>query len=137
MASFPRVTVFAASLMACSVGASVSTPPALAPTDRVTRTQIVRNPADPAYTVHLRADSSGRTWSGWESVSFSNAGASALGRVWFRLWSNGLDGCDPMAITITHPSSGSWGAPTTDCTAIPVDLDVPLAPGDRTSLRFD
>jgi Peptidase family M1 domain len=140
MASFPRATAIAAVLTACTFGASASTSPAPAATDTeaaLARAGVVRNPADPAYTVRLRSDASGRTWAGSESVSFANAAAAPLGRVWLRLWSNGLDGCDPMAITITHPSSGSWGAPTTDCTAIPVDLDEPLAPGARTRLRFD
>jgi hypothetical protein len=139
MAAFPRATALLVVLTACTLGASASTastnmsgdPTVAAPTE------VTRNPADPAYTVRLRADATGRTWSGWESVSFANADAAPLGRVWFRLWSNGLDGCDPMAITITHPSSGSWGAPTTDCTAIPVDLETPLASGARIRLRFD
>jgi hypothetical protein len=137
MAAFPRATAIATLLTACTFGASASAPPAASDEHAVTTTDVVRNPADPSYTVHLRSDLSGRTWTGWESVSFANVDASPLGRVWFRLWSNGLDGCDPLAITITHPSSGSWGAPTTDCTAIPVDLDPPLAPNERTSLRFD
>jgi Peptidase family M1 domain len=140
MTSFPRATAIAAMLTACTFGASASTPLAPAATDpqaTLTKTGILRNPADPAYRVRLRSDASGRTWTGWESVSFVNAASAPLGRVWIRLWSNGLDGCDPMAITITHPSSGSWGAPTTDCTAIPVDLDSALAPGARTRVRFD
>jgi hypothetical protein len=137
MAAFPRVTAIATLFTACTFGASASPPPVTSEEHAVTQTGVVRNPADPAYAVHLRSDASGRTWSGWESVSFANVAASPLGRVWLRLWSNGLDGCDPMAITVTHPSSGSWGAPTTDCTAIPVDLEAPLAPGARVSLRFD
>src|SRR5205809_5549767 len=128
MAGFPRATAIATLLTACTFGASASTPPATSDQPAIAETGVIRTPADPAYTVRLRGDASGRTWSGWESVSFANVGASPLGRVWFRLWSNGLDGCDPMAITITHPSSGSWGAPTTDCTAIPVDLETALAP---------
>jgi hypothetical protein len=139
MAPFPRATAVAALLTACTFGASASTPPSTPTVDPplAVAKGIVRTPADPSYTVRLRSDASGRTWSGWESVSFSNADVDPLARVWFRLWSNGLDGCDPMAITIARPSSGSWGAPTTDCTAIPVDLDSPLAPGARTRLRFD
>jgi hypothetical protein len=137
MAAFPRLTAIATLLTACTFGASASAPTATSEEHAGIHADVVRNPADPAYTVHLRSDASGRTWSGWESVSFANVDAAPLGRVWFRLWSNGLDGCDPLAITITHPSSGAWGTPTTDCTAISVDLDAPLAPGDRTNLRFD
>jgi hypothetical protein len=140
MATFPRATAFVVALTACSFGGSAPAsvgPSASAPTPVPQQGGVVRNPADPEYTVRLRGDATGRTWTGWEEISFANADATPLGRVWLRLWSNGLDGCDPKAIAITHPGSGSWGAPTTDCTAIPVDLDSPLAPGQRTALRFD
>ncbi|MDP9300727.1 MAG: M1 family metallopeptidase, partial [Actinomycetota bacterium] len=127
-------------LTACSFGGSGPSTVPPSPTvgrPAVSQVEVVRNPADPDYTVRLRGDATGRTWTGWEEVSFSNTDVDPLGRVWLRLWSNGLDGCDPMAITISRPSSGSWSAPTTDCTAVPIDLDTPLAPGARTSLRFD
>ncbi len=139
MAAFPRATALVVALSACSFGSASSpvAPSVTAPGPARQQSGVVRNPADPEYTVSLRGDAAGRTWTGWEEVSFVNADVSPLGRVWLRLWSNGLDGCDPMAIAITNPGSGSWGAPTTDCTAIPVDLDSPLAPGQRAVLRFD
>src|SRR5947207_978479 len=139
MAAFPRTTALAVVLTACTFGSSTSSGNA-APASSVPARPahgIVRNPADPAYTVRVRSDASGRTWVGSEQVSFSNADDGPLRRIWLRLWSNGIDGCDPMAITITDPSSGSWGTPSIDCTAIPVDLDAPLAPGGRTELGFD
>jgi hypothetical protein len=140
MATFPRATALAVALTACSFGGSAPSavaPSVIAPSPAPQQREVVRNPADPQYTVRLRRDASGRTWTGWEEVSFANAETTPLGRIWLRMWSNGLDGCDPMEISITDPGSGSWGAPTTDCTAIPVDLDSPLAPGQRTALRFD
>jgi hypothetical protein len=140
MAAFPRATALVVALTACSFGGpgtASAPPPPGGPSSSPVPVGIVRNPADPSYTVRLRGDATGRTWAGWEEVSFSNADTRPLERVWLRLWSNGLDGCHPAAITVTDPTSGAWGAPTTDCTAIPVDLDAPLDPGARTSLRFD
>jgi len=42
-----------------------------------------------------------------------------------------------MAISISRPASGSFRSPTVGCTAVRVDLDAPLAQGQRTTLRFD
>src|SRR5262249_34311030 len=136
MATFPRISAIALLLTACT-GATASIPAASPVASAAPERGIIRTPADPAYVVRLRANATGRTWSGRESVSFTNADPEPLARVWLRLWSNGLDGCDPVAITIARPSSGTWGAPTTDCTSIPVDLDEPLVSGGRTTLGFD
>jgi hypothetical protein len=140
MAAFPRALSLALVLTACTSGGSgpstalsSSGPSAPSPTG----TGVVRAPADPAYTVHLRGDASGRTWTGWEEVAFTNVDAQPLDPVWLRLWSNGIDGCDPMAISISRPATGSFRTPTVACTAVRVDLDAPLAPGQRTTLRFD
>jgi Peptidase family M1 domain len=141
MAAFPRAIALALLLIACTGGdaagplvdpAGTTTSPVSASADG-----IVRTPALPAYTVHLRGDASGRDWQGWEEVSFTNADTAPLDLVWLRLWSNGLDGCDPTAITISDPSSGSFRAPTVGCTAVRVDLDAPLGSGERMTLRFD
>jgi hypothetical protein len=139
MAAFPRATALAVVLTACSLGGGERAPASPVPNtpDPTSPVAVVRTPGDPSYTVRLRTDEVGRTWSGWERVAFSNTDAVSLDRVWLRLWSNGIDGCDPPAIAITHPASGTWGTPTRRCTAIPVDLDVPLEPGARTALRFD
>src|SRR4029453_12567244 len=112
MATFPRATALVVAMTACSFGGSAPSavsPSATAPGPALPQREIVRNPADPEYTVRLRGDATGRIWTGWEEVSFANAETTPLGRVWLRLWSNGLDGCDPMAISITDPRSGSWG----------------------------
>jgi len=139
MAAFPRAMALAVALTACTVGGATTSAAPSASIDGTAPVQdgVIRNPADPGYTVRLNGDASGRTWEGWEEVAFTNAEAEPLARVWLRLWSNGIDGCAPAAIVITNPTTGSWGAPTADCTAIPVDLDAPLAPGARTALRFD
>src|SRR5262249_38546254 len=134
MAAFPRALSLALVLTACtsggSISSSISPPSAPSPTDG----SLVRTPADPAYTVRLPGDASGRTWTGWEEVAFTNADAQPLDFVWLRLWSNGIDGCDPMAISISHPASGSFRSPTVGCTAVRVDLDAPLEQGQRTTL---
>jgi hypothetical protein len=140
MAAFPRALALALILVACTSGGS---PPSSAPSSPMAPMApsgdggIVRNPADPEYTVHLRTDASGRTWTGREEVSFTNADAAPLELVWLRLWSNGIDGCDPMAITVSAPVAGSFREPTVGCTAVRVDLEAPLAPGERTTFGFD
>src|SRR5436190_19251563 len=131
MAAFPRTPALAVVLTACPFGSSTSSGNA-APASSVPARPahgIVRNPADPAYTVRLRSDASGRTWVGSEQVSFSNADDEPLRRISLRLWANGIDGCDPLAVTITDPSSGSWGMPSIDCACIPLDLRAPRGPG--------
>ena len=136
MAAFPRATALAVVLTACTFGAATSSGVASTSAAPTEAGGIVRNPADPVYVVRLRSDAIGRTWSGSEAISFSNADDRPLRRIWLRLWSNGIDGCDPMAISIAEPAGGSFGRPTTGCTAVPVDLSAPLETGARTSLRF-
>jgi len=141
MAVFPRAVALVLVASACTSGGVASTS-TVSPTDAASPVApepggIVRTPSDPDYLVHLRGDATGRTWRGWEEVAFTNTDAAPLDLVWLRLWSNGIDGCDPKAISISDPSSGSLAAPTVGCTAVRVDLDAPLEPGARTSLRFD
>jgi hypothetical protein len=141
MAAFPRAIALALLLSACTLGraAPTSTVSPAGASGPVAPVQggIVRAPSDPDYTVRLRGDATGRAWDGWEEVSFTNGDAVPLSFVWLRLWSNGIGGCDPIAITISHPSSGSLRTPTVGCTAVRVDLDAPLGPGEREALRFD
>jgi hypothetical protein len=98
---------------------------------------IVRNPADPAYRVHLHTGPKGVVWAGHERITFTNADPTPLDTIWIRIWSNGVQGCDPLAIDVTNVTGGTAGALSVDCTAMPVDLDAPLDPGGRTSVEMD
>ncbi|MYR18247.1 M1 family peptidase, partial [Streptomyces sp. SID6137] len=51
-------------------------------------TDTTRTPAAPGYTVNLTSDTSGTAWTGHESVTFTNASATALNEVYLRLWDN-------------------------------------------------
>src|SRR5438093_6895580 len=52
-----------------------------------------RTPADPVYTVALTSDTNGFTWTGTESITFTNVVPRSLNGVWLRLWDN-YSSCD-------------------------------------------
>jgi hypothetical protein len=55
-----------------------------------------------------------------------------------RLWGNGVGGCGaPSAIQIAAVQGARAGAPGVDCTAVPLDLAAPVAPGARGRVSFD
>lgn len=75
-------------------------------------------------------------WAGTEQITFTNAGTRSMHRVWLRLWSNGVQGCQPLAIRITDIEQGTIGSFREACTAVPIDLVSPVAPGEKESLRL-
>jgi hypothetical protein len=97
---------------------------------------VVRNPGDTSYLVSLRGNASGHDWQGRESISFTNLVAEPLSTIWLRLWSNGVEGCARQAIAVTDVEGGDTGGLSRNCTAMPVDLDVPLAQGERTTVSM-
>jgi len=97
---------------------------------------IVRTPTDPLSIVRLRSDAEGHRWRGAMTISFENAGASVLEEVYLRLWSNGVRGCDPLAIRVANVRGGTPGRLRQRCTTVRVQLDDPLVQGERTRLRF-
>ncbi|EST19519.1 M1 family aminopeptidase [Streptomyces roseochromogenus] len=96
-----------------------------------------RTPAAPSYTVNLSSDTSGTEWTGNESVTFTNASATALNEVYLRLWDNYHGTCDAMPIRVSDVTGGTAEAPTVDCTALKVDLPAPLAQGQSATIGFD
>ncbi len=106
--------------------------PTAAAASRTTRT-----PVDPVYTVALTGTADARTWTGSESVSFRNASTLTLPTIWLRLWSNGIDGCASQAIVVSNITGGSGGTSTRNCTALPVTLTKPLAPGATATIGMD
>jgi hypothetical protein len=143
MAAFPRPTALAVSfallLAACSgpdpssvARAPSPSPPADDPSPAARRT-----PAEATYRIELRGNSDGTRWQGSQEVAFTNTGGIELRRVWFRSWANGVDGCDPLAISVSGLEGGQMGGLRIGCTAWAVTLTEPLAPGERTRVRFD
>jgi hypothetical protein len=124
--ALPRVT---AALISLTLVFAVPAAPALS-------APVVRTPGDPLYTVKLRGGMLGHTWKGTEQIKFTNTGTTSMGRVWLRLWSNGVQGCMPRAIRITDIQLGALGRFSRACTAVPVHLDSPIGPGESTALRL-
>ncbi|MFC4333174.1 M1 family aminopeptidase [Streptomyces andamanensis] len=96
-----------------------------------------RTPAAPAYTVSLSSNSTGTVWNGHESVSFTNASATALSEVYLRLWDNHHGSCDAMPIQVGNVTGGTAGALSVACTALKIDLPAPLAQGQSATVGFD
>ncbi|MEI8412647.1 MULTISPECIES: M1 family metallopeptidase [unclassified Kribbella] len=89
---------------------------------------VARVPGIPSYDVELTGSADGTTWSGRESVAFTNSSAEPLPEIYLRLWGNVHD-CNAVVVRI--------GVSTGDCTVVKVPLTEPLAPGKRTSIAFD
>ncbi|GGY80708.1 hypothetical protein GCM10010300_25880 [Streptomyces olivaceoviridis] len=96
-----------------------------------------RTPAAPSYTVNLSSDTSGTVWTGRESVTFTNASATALGEVYLRLWDNYHGSCDAMPVKVGNVTGGTAGALSVACTALEIDLPSPLAQGQSATIGFD
>jgi hypothetical protein len=92
----------------------------------------------PAYDVALSGSDHGFRWSGRETITITNPGAAPLDLIWVRLWGNGLRGCHgKRAVRIANVAGATPGDPAVSCTAIPLRLAAPLAPGARGSVAFD
>ncbi|MBL1108532.1 M1 family peptidase [Streptomyces sp. 5-8] len=96
-----------------------------------------RTPAAPAYTVNLSSDTSGTVWTGHESVTFTNASATALGEVYLRLWDNYHGTCGAMPIKVGNVTGGTAGDLSVACTALKITLPAPLAQGQSATIGFD
>lgn len=98
---------------------------------------ITRAPARSSYRVHLTSDAQGHTWTGTESVTFTNVSNAPMRTVWLHLWSNGVKGCAAGAITVSRLTGGAAGTPILKCTALPVRLAEPLAPNHAATLSMN
>jgi hypothetical protein len=117
------------------LAAAVLTPLAASSSARAADT--TRTPVTPSYTVSLTSDTSGGTWTGHESVSFSNASATPLTEVYLRLWDNYHGSCPTTPITVSNVTGGTAGALEVACTALKVTLPSPLAQGQSGTIGFD
>ena len=92
----------------------------------------------PAYELDLRGSDRGRHWQGRETIAFTNPGTTTLDRIWIRLWGNGGNGCRrPRPVRIANVAGATPGPPSVFCSAVPLTLHMPLAPGARGSVSFD
>jgi hypothetical protein len=96
-----------------------------------------RTPAAPSYTVSLTSNTSGTTWTGHESVTFTNAAADPLNEVYLRLWDNYHGSCPSTPITVTNVTGGTAGSLEVGCTALKITLPAPLAQGAQGTVGFD
>lgn len=92
----------------------------------------------PAYDVALEGSQRGFRWTGRETISLTNPGLAPLDRLWVRLWGNGGRSCRGRRhVRIGDVTGATAGRPAARCTAVPLTLAVPLAPGARGSVAFD
>ena len=120
-------------LLALTAGIAVPATPATA----AAAADSTRTPATPAYTVGLTSNSTGGTWTGHESIAFSNASATPLTEVYLRLWDNAHGSCPSTPITVSNVTGGTASALTVNCTAMKITLPAPLAQGASGSIGFD
>ncbi|MFT7868146.1 MULTISPECIES: putative Ig domain-containing protein [Amycolatopsis] len=96
-----------------------------------------RTPVNPAYTVNLTSNTAGDTWTGHQSVSFTNGSSTALPEVYLRLWDNYHGACPTTPITVTNVTGGTASALSVNCTAMKITLPAPLAQGQSATIGFD
>jgi hypothetical protein len=96
-----------------------------------------RTPANPVFTVDLISDTNGFTWTGTESVTFTNVAALSFDQVWLRLWDNYASCGGTLAIQVSNVAGGTPGPLSVGCTALPITLPVPLGQGEQATLSFD
>jgi hypothetical protein len=96
-----------------------------------------RAPGTPAYTIALTSDSTGATWTGHESVTFSNPSATPLTEVYLRLWDNYHGSCPSTPITVSNVTGGTAGALEVACTALKITPPAPIAAGATATIGFD
>ncbi|MFI6595066.1 M1 family metallopeptidase [Nonomuraea sp. NPDC050536] len=96
-----------------------------------------RTPGSSSYTVSLTSNSSGTTWTGHESIAFTNLSADPLNEVYLRLWDNYHGSCPSTPITVTNVTGGTPSPLSVSCTALKITLPAPLAQGQSGSVGFD
>jgi putative Ig domain-containing protein/peptidase M1-like protein len=96
-----------------------------------------RTPVSPSYTVNLSSNTAGDTWTGTESVTFTNASTTALPEVYLRLWDNWHGSCPTTPITVTNVTGGTASPLSVACTAMKITLPTPLAKGQSTTIGFN
>jgi hypothetical protein len=96
-----------------------------------------RTPGTPSYVVTLASNTTGGTWTGHESVSFTNASPTPLTEVYLRLWDNAHGTCTAPPIAVTNVTGGTAGALSVACTALRIALPAALPQNASTTIGFD
>lgn len=135
-----KIALIAAAMTAAAVAMSPSASAATvdhAPATEHLAGDPTRTPAAPSYTVSLTSNTSGTTWTGHESVTFTNTAADPLNEVYLRLWDNYHGSCPSTPITVSNLAGGTAGSLEVGCTALKVTLPAPLAQGSQGTIGFD
>jgi hypothetical protein len=94
-------------------------------------------PGSALYTVALKSDALGHSWTGAEKISFSNPGTVPITEFWIRLWGNGGSGCGGTPPERIGDLTGGHIAETREnCTAYRIVLDTALVPDARAEVGF-
>jgi hypothetical protein len=96
-----------------------------------------RTPINPSYTVSLTSNTAGDTWTGHQSVTFTNGSPTALPEVYLRLWDNYHGTCPSTPVTVTNVTGGTPAALSVNCTALKITLPSPLAQNQSATIGFD
>lgn len=73
---------------------------------------------------------------GTQAIDFTNRGPDPIDHVWVRLWANGPDGCRPQRITVQVDAPATVDPLQIRCTALPIRLGLPVAPGASSTLTL-
>jgi hypothetical protein len=97
-----------------------------------------RTPGHPVYTLNLTSNASGGSWTGHQSISFTNLSASPLSEVYLRLWDNYHGSCPSnQPVQISSVTGGTLGALEVNCTAVKITLPTPLAQNQSGTVGFN
>ncbi|GIH20127.1 putative Ig domain-containing protein [Rugosimonospora africana] len=96
-----------------------------------------RTPGRASYTLNLTSNASGGTWTGQETIGFTNLSPSPLPEVYLRLWDNYHGTCPSnQPIQISGVTGGTLGSLEVNCTAVKITLPSPLAQNQSGTVRF-
>lgn len=97
-----------------------------------------RTPGNASYTLNLTSNAAGGTWTGHQSISFTNLSSTTLPEVYLRLWDNYHGTCPSnQPIQISNVTGGTLGALEVGCTAVKITLPTPLAQNQSGTVGFD
>jgi hypothetical protein len=96
-----------------------------------------RTPGRASYTLNLTSNAAGGTWTGHQSISFTNLSPSPLPEVYLRLWDNYHGTCPSnQPIQVSAVTGGTLGALEVNCTAVKITLSTPLAQNQSATVGF-
>jgi hypothetical protein len=96
-----------------------------------------RTPGNASYSLSLTSNASGGTWTGHQSISFTNLSTSPLPEIYLRLWDNYHGTCPSnQPIQISAVTGGTMGSLEVNCTAVKITLPSPLARNQSATVGF-